>query len=375
VTSTDIASPYAAGTAKIVPTANGAAIAWSNGSGKVFVSQLDATGRRTARDLAFDGGTVEAIAGSPDGFGILITRAANGRELAMLKVSNTGVLEFDKSITTVLDGYSHSVRLVYIGNNTGFYAGLGTWVAYYNIQPDHQYDNVTVIDSWGNLRPLGWWDCGHSIEVRAAYNPTTKTTATSCVMDYFDATDATYGMKAFGFIDTLRLTFGLNARLGAIVPTATGFLAAYAYDVNSPSTGPGAVTPTTDVVTAKIDYPGGTLNQVVNAPVYVTRTPTIETRVHMAPFAGGYVLGWEQGSIYGWTDGTMYGAWSETDDLHAFWLQRIDGAQNPIGMPAKFLLPVFGEQDFVSFADGQVGWVSTYGSPSKVRLVRVATCP
>lgn len=322
----------------------GLAIAWASGDG-VHLTRIDGAGRTLGADTIVPGNAAWGVAVSnDDSIGVIVDRGSD--EMHLVAVGGDGSTLFD---TLVIGGVPHDVtENEWFGTNirAGRLAWTGTtWAVYVTVQRlwsdgiAHYGDTLRFYDSSGSTAGGGWgWGCSHSMEVGIVQNG--AGTGPVCVSDCFPGKGVFFNHTTALFDDPSGNCGGrIDTRLGGIAAQSDGFLIAFATPYMRGSM---------DVALIHV------ANDQTPGPVqWLTTDATADANVHIAPYGGGALVGWNAGG---------------TERLVA-----VDRGGSPVLGPED--VPGAGTadaSDFVTLEGGDVAWVTRMGAG--LAMARVRAC-
>lgn len=322
-------------------SSGGAVIAYASG-GAVHLVRVDGAGV-VQSDVTIAGNEPWGVATSGAVHAAIVDRGSD--ELHLVGIDTDGSERFD---TLFLGGVPHDVT-----NNEWFGNLLrggrldwngSQWAAYVTVQRlwddgiAHYGDTVRLFDADGNGAGNLWgWGCSHSIELDIAHNASGFGPA--CISDCFPDKGVFFHHQTQVFLDPSGDCMGgIATRMGGIAADASGFLIAFASPEGRSSM---------DVGVARVGN-----DRSVGAIVWLTADGADDGDVRVAPYAGGFLVGWRSGA----------------SDV----LQRVDAQGNAIGAAAMVPAALSGSSDFFAHGSGDVGWVSRSGGG--LSLARVRAC-
>lgn len=327
-------------------------VAWPRGAGKSVVTHLDVAGKRIGTDLEVSGDGVHGLAAKTGEVGLLVRRAPD--VLAFLRLAETGETKTDAKI---VGNSNHAVvGSEWFDYQASFFADGGRllwtgnrWVAYAPIfrrWPDnigHTGDTLRVFGADGAPTTGGWdWGCSHSLDVRLAADGANGF-GSACLSDCYPSKAVLFGKSATISSEPSGNCSGTSgAVLGGLTRAAGSFWAAYGSAEGRSSR---------DVAVARLDAKGATA-----AKTWVTSGGGTASGIHLAPFASGLIVGWNQGG--------------------KGFVRRLDATGAPSAAAEPLATPLRERDDFVtwpSVGDARVGWVTTSGST--LTLSTLHACP
>jgi hypothetical protein len=236
-----------------------------------------------------------------------------------------------------IDSWTHEGRLAWSGSDYAAYFGhTQLWDS-----GNHQGDYLGMVSAGGANAGGGWgWGCSHSLDVRLAHNGATW--GPVCLSDCYPG-KGIYFNHNFKISDepTGNCSGGSAARLGGLVPGTGGFWLSFASPEGRSST---------DVGLVFVDDAG-----TPGAPVYLTDSPAIdEASPQLAAYGADFLAAWD-------ANGSPLLAIVDSDGTYE---------AGPISTTAQFA----DRDDFVNFANGDVGWAFSWGSSTELKIVRVVYC-
>ncbi len=320
------------------PTSTGgAAMAFPSGGG-IAVVRLDGSGAPFGARVDVVGDGLWGVAAGGSSLAVLVSR---GDEL-LLSVIDGGVVTHEERL---LGAVPHDVT-----NNEWFgdllragrldFDGTG-WVTYSTVQrlwPDgvaHYGDTLRSFALAGTPSGVSWdWGCSHSMEVRLAQGQGTR--GAVCSSDCYPGKGVFFEHNTQVFLDASGNCAGSVAqRLGGIAPVSDGDWIAWTSPEGRSSADPAI----SHVVSGT---PG--------APIWLSADAGDASEMHIAPYASGLVVGWNEGGS---------GHLATLDASGA-----ISGAVESIDASV-----LAGADDFFVYAGGDVGFAT--GS----RIARLRACP
>lgn len=336
ITTTDV--PGASGSTRAFATSTGGAIVgWSSGGG-VTLQRIDGAGAAFGAAVPITGDGLWGVAASDDAYAALVSRSD---ELVLVITTTTGAVTHEERLMGAVD---HTVT-----NNEWFGDLLrqgrldwtgSRWVTYSTVQrlwPDgiaHYGDTLRAFAAAGTPDTTFWgWGCSHSIDVRLSHDASGEPTPV-CSSDCFPGKGVFYMHDTQVFADPSGNCMGFVAQhLGGVAPIAGGNWVGWTSAEGRSSQDPA------------IALVGGS----VGAPIWLSSDAADASDMHLAPFEGGLVAAWNEGSsghvVQLDASGAMVGA-----------IETIDA-----GLLA-------GADDFLVMAGGDVGWA--VGS----RFARLRAC-
>ena len=324
------------------------AIAWANG-GNIYVTRVNAAGTKLGADYSAPGLHVHGFTATNDGYAMLVARGTDN--LYFVKLTTSGSIASEKMLT---GSCNHAtVGCEWYDYNGSFFADGGrlhftgsAYTAYFPIYrrwPDniaHTGDTLRNLDLTGTATAGGWgWGCSHSLDVRLAQSG--ATVGPVCLSDC-------YAQKAILWSDSKIISSepsgncsgSSGAALGGFVAVSGGYWLTYV----SPETRPNK-----DIAVAKIDTAGN-----VSTKVWLTSNTTDDDSAHLVAFKGGLLAAWRTGA-------------TRT-------LQELDiNTGAPVGAPVTVTSAFRAKDDFLSYPNGDAGWV--YGSGANIVVARYTKCP
>ncbi len=329
----------------LAPLADGRSkVAWTDGTGTVHVTPLDASDGRAGDDTTLPGDEVRGLVALDAGAMLLVRRDDT---MALVQVDGHGdevlerVLAGDNSHGHVgdqwIDSWSHEGRLASSGGGYAAYFGLTQlWDS-----GNHQGDALHYFDSAGSPAGGGWsWGCSHSLDVRMAYSGAQP--GPVCLSDCYPGKGIYFDHYTEVFADPSGNCAGSSdTALGGLVAVDGGFLLTFTSPVGRASD---------DVALVHIGSSGA-----ASAPTWLTDTPSVhEGGAHLAPYGDAFLVSWVGAS------GTEIGVIDSTGTF----------LEGPVAIEAR----IADRDDMVGHADGDVGWAFAWGSSSELKVVRVLYC-
>lgn len=335
ITTTSI--PGASGATRAFPTSTGGAVVGWSGSG-ITLQRLDGAGAAFGGAVAITGDGLWGVAASDDAYGALVSR---GDELVLV-------------LTTTTDTVTHEERLMGavphdVTNNEWFGDLLrqgrldwtGTrWLTYSTVQrlwPDgiaHYGDTLRAFTPAGAPDTTYWgWGCSHSIDVRLSHDASGQPTPV-CSADCYPGKGVFYAHDTQVFLDPSGNCMGYVAQhLGGVAPLPSGNWVGW-----TSAEGRGSQDPAVALVGAS-----------VGAPIWLSSDAADASDMHLAPFEGGLVAAWVEGS--------------------SGHIVRLDAAGAMVGSIESIDAGLLsGADDFLVLSGGDVGWA--VGS----RFARLRAC-
>ena len=344
-TSVDISPAFVSGAPILSPQPDGAAsVAWADGAGSVHVTPLDAAGVRRGPDLVTTGSELRGFVAHDDAAGLLVVR---GDAMVLVRLRVDGGADFELPLVgnnthlnqgdAWVDSWPHEGRLAWSGADYAVYFGhTQNWGSIGN----HQGDTLTLVSSAGAIDGGRWsWGCSHSLDVRLAWTGTDF--AAICLSDCYPG-KGIYFDHDYHVVDTDGACNGYSAgALGGIAELAGATWSSWIIPDGRPSH---------DVGLSRIGPDG-----VASAPRWLTTTDSIEERsAHLARLGSGLLT-----------------AWKTTGDDGVFAILDTNGAFTTA--PAPIAVPLGDGSDFVTYPNGDAGWVSA--GQSTLEVARITACP
>ncbi len=327
-------------------TPNGRAkVAWSDGT-NVHVTPLDEAGQRAAADVMIAGTEVRGLVAHDDGAAVLVRRAD---VMAFVRLNEAGAVQ---SMLNIVGGTSHTTegaRWIDDWPHQGRLAWSGTQYAAYFGQTgnhgsagNHQGDQYALVTATGTKATGGWdWGCSHSLDDRIAHNGTVF--APICISDSYPGAGIFFNNRVKISDEPSVTNVGGIAKLGGIVPAPDGFWLTFTSPANRASS---------DIAFIKISNTG-----TPSGRAYLTDTAAVQEGFsHLAAYGDRLVAGWDSGNAT------------------AVSVAVIDKAGVVVEGPAVTTARIGGQDDFATFANGDVGWAGAWDDLAQVRIVRVAAC-
>lgn len=322
--------------------AGGSLVAWASG-GQVHVSSLDAAGAQARADLVAPGDAPYGVADSGGTVAILTSRAPDF--MTFVAFDGAGAVAATKNL--VGGGNHATVGVEWFGEfaNTGrLVATDGGFAAYFGIHrrwPDnvgHQGDTLRLLGKDGAPRAgAGWdWGCSHSLDQRLVFDG--KSAQAMCVSDCYPTKGVLLNNRQAVISDepSGNCAGKSDSSLGGLARTEAGLAATF---VSKSATG-------LDVAFARIDAAGKP-----GAKTFVT-SGAGASRPMLAAFEGGFLAGWE-------SKGKRF-------------LAKLDAAGAAVGAPEEIPGAWADGSDFVTYPNGDVGWLTAGAS---LGVTRLAACP
>jgi hypothetical protein len=326
------------------PTPSGGSkLAWADFSGTVHVTALDANDQHTGTDATLTADEVHGLVAQDDGTTVLVK---HGDVMALEHLDSTGSVTFNTPIVggndhtasgdKWVDSWPHEGRIAWSGSTYAVYFGhTQNWGAEGNHQGDLYYD----YDNNGSRTGDNWdWGCSHSLDVRLALSGSTF--GAICLGDCYpgggiwfnhNTAEATINGTCTGFSD---------GQLGTMVADGSGF--AFVYTAKNGAN--------TDVHFRVVDSGGGgILDQLI------TNTDGVdETLPNLAHYGSNFIVGYSASSAY--------------------YLVEIDGSGNVLMGPETVTQGFGKSEDFINFANGDVGWRVDQYSSTSLTVARLRYC-
>jgi hypothetical protein len=331
------------------PLSNGLAkVAWSGG-GQAHVTPLRADLTRAGADLTLAADKVRGFVAHDDGaVALLVVR---GDSMFLLRFDASGQKQFETSVVGPLssgrwvDSWGDQSRLVWDGTHYwAYYGHTQDWGA----QGKHQGDTLSSYDVLGAASGGLWdWGCSHSLDLRMIQFE--QTLYPVCLSDC-------YPQKAIcanhNSILQMEPSGGCNgysdATLGGLAGVAgQGAMVTFTSKEGRAADAGGVVR--SDVGLVSFDKSGA--NPTVK---WLTSTPDVEeSSSHLARYGTDFLAEWE---VAGQTR-----------------IARIRADGSVVEGPADVAAHIEQKDDFVTFADGDVGWA--WGAGQNLQVARVRSCP
>ena len=325
ITTTPIAG--ASGSTRAFPTSTGGAlVGWS--SGGITLQRIDGAGAAFGSPIAITGDGLWGVAASADTYGALVSR---GDELVLVLTSTTGTPVHEQRLMGAVD---HAVT-----NNEWFgdllRAGRldwtgSRWLTYSTVQrlwPDgiaHYGDTLRAFTPAGAPDTTFWdWGCSHSIDVRLAHDASGQPTPV-CSADCYPGKGVFYQHNTQVFLDPSGNCAGFVAQhLGGVAPLASGSWVGWTSAEGRSSQDPAIAL----------------VGSSAGAPIWLSSDAGDASDMHLAPFQGGLVAAWVEGSSGHIVRLTPAGAMMGS-------IESIDASL------------LTGADDFLVLAGGDVGWAA-----------------
>jgi hypothetical protein len=270
-------------------------------------------------------------------------------EMHLVRLDNAGAVVFDRLIVgggdhtatgaKWVDGWGHEGRLAWTGSQYLTY--FGHTQEFGGATGKHQGDILQYVDASGNLTGGGWsWGCSHSLDVRLAMSGATP--GPVCLSDCYPGKGIYYNHNSLVFSDPSGNCAGTsNASLGGLVPSSGGFYLSFASAEGRPSS---------DVAIVSISAGGA-----AGAPAWLTDTASTQERAsHLARHGANLLVAWLDGA----------------DHKAAV----VDPSGTVLLGPEVLAAQVAERDDFINFANGDVGWAYAWGTMSELKIVRLTYC-
>ncbi|MFH1845260.1 MAG: hypothetical protein ABIF77_18910, partial [bacterium] len=205
----------------------GSRVAWTDGTGTVHITPLDARDQRAGDDVTLPGDEVRGFVAHDVGATLLLRR---GDTMVLVQVDGHGAAVFERVLAgdnshghvgdQWIDSWSHEGRLAATDTRFAAYFGLTQlWDS-----GNHQGDALHYFDIAGTSTGGGWtWGCSHSLDVRLAYSGTTP--GPVCLSDCYPGKGIYFDHDTRVFEDPSGNCAGSSDTvLGGLVAVADGFL-------------------------------------------------------------------------------------------------------------------------------------------------------
>jgi len=324
----------------------GAKVAWSDSGGTVHITPLDSDGARRGADVTAGKGEVRGFVAHDDGAALL---RGQPDDMWLTRLDAKGKTVFEKQLggaraqsqvgSKWIDDWGHEGRLVWGGDRYAAY--FGHTQMFGGGKGKHQGDLLWLFDEKGNKQSGGWdWGCSHSLDVRLAHNGTRF--GPVCLSDC-------YPSKAIHFNHSLSeirrepsgdCSGGSTAGLGGLVPVADGFVLTFTSREGRESSDVGMVHVSNDGKVGPVKW--------------LTGTSANESGAHLARFGRRFLAGWI------------------ADNRYTIAEVGADGgvAGRPVTIDARFAA----QDDWTTFATGDVGWAHAWDDLTELKVVRVKAC-
>eukprot|EP00727_Mastigamoeba_balamuthi_P014111 m51a1_g9322 hypothetical protein (1998) ;mRNA; f:142560-155187 len=362
---------------KMVPTADGYLVGWSDAAGAGHVTAVSSQYTIT-KTLDFAGVEVRGLAGHSDGsFGVLLW-SQTGKSIAVRKVSSSGAKLWETKLVNsdgaVPDDFGiGESRLTY-----GTAGGKGRYGAYYHVHSTtgHEGDALKWVDEATGAATNEWdWGCSHSMSVLLGFSSADSLFAPVCVTDCYPGTgsgdfSAVSQGGIFSWNDESKRIYTLDGgcdgsvagELGEMVaaPT-TGFKMVFNGHRNKAGLGQNSYKE--DSMNQDIGFVSiGSDGSLSGSVKWLTSTSENEADSGIARYGGItqelYLAGWKSGSKY---------MLAEVDGSGAFQTKPVDVTD----------LVQWGARDdpFKTAADGSIVWVYSPAQASDIVIARVTNIP
>jgi hypothetical protein len=331
-------------TTVISPLSNGSyKVAWNSGDA-VRVTAFDERDARQGSDLVFPASDIAGFVAHDDGGALLLVEGeamslvrfdAGGQETFRTKFTNNNPK--DQAEATWIDWWSDAGRLGWSGTEYAAYFGH---TKQWGSQGKHQGDMLQYIGPDGSPSGYGWaWGCSHSLDVRIAWNGTMW--APVCLSDCYPTKGIEFNWQG-GEISAEpsgNCSGGSNAKLGGLAGTPDGFYLTFTSPEGRSSS---------DVAFSRIGN-----DRQIGPKVYLTDTASIqETGAKLARYGSDLLAAWIAGQSYVAAVVSTSGA-------------VLDG---PVALPVGRWND---HDDFINFANGDVGWAWAEGTALSVARLRL----
>jgi hypothetical protein len=330
-----VLSPLPDGTSKV---------AWSSGD-TVHVTRLDGNDQRAAADLTFASSDIAGFAARPVGGALLLVQ---GEVMVLLGFDDAGAQTFKVTFTnnnpvdqpgaTWIDSWSRAGRLA--SSDTDYAAYFGITKFWDATVGRHQGDYLSQVDDAGHESNVWDWGCSHSLDVRIAWNgdrygPVCLSDCYPIKAIMFDHTESEISDEPSG-----NCSGGSNAQLGGLAPMSDGFYVTFTSPEGRASS---------DVAFSRVSNDGK-----AGPKVYLTNTPDVqESGAKLARYGTNLLAAWLAGA----------------DRVAAV----VDTSGNILEGPVALTGVSFNDHDdFVTFANGEVGWA--WGEGATLNIARVRLC-
>ena len=342
----------------------GVVAAWVSSPDTIHLTVLDGSGGRLQPDLTVQGNNLIGLTATPDSYSMLVgdfTPTTNSYigTIRLVRVDATsGAVLLNQTLlggcdlSTVgceapLESYAGYGRLIWTGEKYAAYFATQKHLA--KQVGTHQGDALRFLDWNGTLLTGGWdyWIGGagldHSLDQRLAFNG--SQVGALAWSDCNPQRGVIYNgwVLVSGTGDSSYCGSGSTRYyLGSLVPSADGFW--FSYTTNNQRA-------SSDVGITHINNAGAVISQD-----WLTSTSDNETDPHLAAFGGGFLSGWTLGY------------------LAPVFLARLDSNGNRVGAPQQISASFEAGQDWVTFSNGDVGWVTNSAWGGGLNFVRVHAC-
>jgi len=347
------------GTSKIYAApldTGGLVTTWVGSDAAIHVTQLDATGARTAPDFSVPGQAVHGLAVVPDGYAMLIRTSF---QMSFVKVSTSGAVLLERVLVAGCVG-GMSTGLGALPSATGRLLWTGTrYLAYFEIVSmtstcglSHSQDIIFYLEADASpVPPADTWPqwpngCSHSLDQEIDISGTSV--AKVCLSDCFPSKAILYfsrgGSNTVLSPEPSGDCLGTSsASLGSLVPVSDGFWVSYTSREGRASSDVGLI--------------HMSLTGTPDSQIWLTGTASAdETGTHLARYQGGLLAGWAVSGVY--------------------YLARLDSAGSMTGAPEVVSVQFAGtagaqRNNFFNYSNGDAGWVWAWGSMNELKVVRV----
>ncbi|MBI5489226.1 MAG: hypothetical protein HY905_17960 [Deltaproteobacteria bacterium] len=318
-------------------------VAWTDGTGAVHVTPLDASDARRSTDWSGPGTELRGFVAMDDGAAVLVRR---DDEMVAVRFGDSDGVRF--TVVTVggsshdvensrwIDDWSHDGRLAWSGTQLAIYHGqTGNWGSSGN----HQGDRLEYLDASGARSGAGWdWGCSHSLDVRLAWNGTAF--GPVCLSDCYPGKGIYFAHNYLVRDEPSGNCAGTSdASLGGLVPVADGFWLSFV-------TREGRASADVGLVHVANDGTPGT-------PFFLTDTAgRDESAAHLAAYGPNLLAAWQDRTEANFAVVSSAGTFVE----------------GPVVLTASFAA----RDDFVNWPNGDAGWA--VGAGSALQVYRLARC-
>jgi len=322
-------------------------VAWNDTAGNVHVTSLSSDDAEVAMDHLAGKSEVRGFVAHDDGAAVLV---GDPDDMWLVRYDDEGRKVWEKQLvgqrpqsqigSKWIDDWGREGRLAWSGSQYGAYFGHTQLFGANNDK--HQGDLFWLFDDQGNKQTGGWdWGCSHSLDVRLAHNGTRF--GPVCLSDCYPSKGIhfNYRTREVRSEPSGNCQGRSDAGLGGLVPMRDGFMLSFTSKVGRSSI---------DVGMVRIGNDGA-----VGPVVWLTETPGVdESAAHLARYGSGFLAGWVAGT--------------QTR------IARLDAggrlAEPSVVVDARFAA----RDDWVNFANGDVGWAYAWGDMTELKVVRVKHC-
>lgn len=331
--------------------AQGVLLAWAAQDG-VHLTRTDAAFARVGKDVVVAGTAVYGLAAREGAYAALVSRGSDA--LYLVLVAQDGAVLRQQRLLGEVD---HKVV-----NNEWFGTGIragrliwtgAQWAAYFTVQrlwPDnvaHYGDTLRLHGADGAPASTVWgWGCSHSMEVGLAQRP--GQLGAICASDCYPQKGVLFNHRTFLYGDSVANCAGkYGTHLGGLVALQDGFWAAFTAGEKRESA---------DVALARIGADGKP-----GAPVWLSSDKVEDSAPRLARYGAELLVGYRAAGQTG--SGAGKDLFTRAD------LASGTAAGAGEALPGSDLGAA---SDFLSFANGDVGWAQR--SAAGISVARVRAC-